>query len=60
MTGRRLRNGNLLVPRRAEAEDGTIGDGWEEITPEHPDYEPYLKDLERWESIQGKKTDYAD
>ena len=39
----RFPNGNLIVPRRAESEDGqTVGDGFEEIGPDHPDYEPWL------------------
>ena len=39
---KRLPNGKLLIPRRAEAEDGTIGDGMEEIGPDHPDYADWL------------------
>lgn len=38
----KLENGNLLIPRRAEADDGTIGDGQEEIGPDHPDYLTWL------------------
>ena len=35
----RLPNGNLLIPARAESDDGTvIGDGMIEIGPEHPDF----------------------
>jgi len=34
-----LPNGNLVVPRRVESEDGqTVGDGFEEIGPDHPEY----------------------
>ena len=35
----RLENGKLLVPKRAESEDGqTVGDTWVELPPDHPDY----------------------
>lgn len=38
-----LPNGNLVVPRRVESEDGqTVGDGFEEIGPDHPEYESWL------------------
>jgi hypothetical protein len=39
----------LMVPARAEHEDGTIGDGVMEILPGHPDYESYLAIVERIE-----------
>ena len=39
----KLPNGNLLVPRRAEGPNGEIGDGIEEIGPDHPDYEACLR-----------------
>jgi hypothetical protein len=35
---RKLANGNLLVPSRAEG-DGIVGDGVVEIGPDHPDSE---------------------
>jgi hypothetical protein len=38
MNAKVLPNGNLLVPQRAEADDGTVGDGMDEITPQHPEY----------------------
>jgi hypothetical protein len=39
----KLPNGNLIVPKRAESDDGAVvGDGFEEITPEHPDYQRWL------------------
>ncbi len=40
----RLPNGNLLVPLRAESEDGTGGDGMVEVeagTPEYEEWEPF-------------------
>ncbi len=37
-----LKNGNLLVPARVESADGIIGDGIQEIAPDHPDYERWL------------------
>ncbi len=38
MTARRLPDGRLEVPARAETEDGLIGDGMQTISPDHPDY----------------------
>jgi len=52
MEAERLPNGNLLVPARAEAEDGTIGDGMMEIGPEHPDFE-------RWQEFVEPEGDPA-
>jgi hypothetical protein len=34
-----LANGNLLVPEYAISEDGTLGEAYVEIGPEHSDYE---------------------
>ncbi len=42
MIVKKLPNGNLLVPKRAEGPDGIIGDGVEEIGPDNPDYEKWL------------------
>ncbi len=47
MNAKILANGKLLVPLRAEAGDGTIGDGMAEIDPQHPEYArwyEYLRD----------------
>ena len=33
-----LPNGNMRVPRRAESEEGVIGDGSEELSPDSEDY----------------------
>jgi hypothetical protein len=50
MNVRKLPNGNLIVLRRAEGPGGIIGDGAEEIGPDHPDYQDYLAWYERfWE-----------
>lgn len=46
MIVKRLDNGNLLVPVRAESEDGTIGDGVREIGPDHPDYSGWVRWIE--------------
>ena len=51
---RRLPNGNLLVPQRAEAADGTIGDAWFEIAKDHPDYARNNAWLERMEKAYTK------
>jgi hypothetical protein len=45
---KRLRNGNLLVPARADSDDGgVIGDGMVEIGPDDPDYDEWVRELER-------------
>ena len=39
----KLGNGNLLIPKRAEDEEGKIiGDGMVEITPDDTDYDKWL------------------
>ena len=47
MNSKRLPDGNILIPIRAEDESGkTIGDAMIEIGPDHPDYkawDEYLK-----------------
>ncbi len=47
----KLPNGNLLVPRRAEGPGGIIGDGVEEIGPDHPAYEGWIAWIRRGEEI---------
>jgi hypothetical protein len=42
MYARKLPNGDLLVPVRAESEDGTLGDALAAIGPSHPDYAAWL------------------
>ncbi len=42
MKAKRLANGRLLIPMRAESSDGTLGDGMVEIGPAHPDYAEWL------------------
>jgi len=42
---RLLPNGNVLVFARAEAEDGTVGDGSFEVEPDSPEYERYAAEL---------------
>jgi hypothetical protein len=44
---KRLSNGNLLVPARAESDEGVIGDGMVEIGPDDPDYDEWVRQLER-------------
>jgi hypothetical protein len=45
MQAKRLPNGKLRVPKRAESEDGTIGDGLVDIGPDDPLYEVWDKYL---------------
>jgi hypothetical protein len=43
-----LVDGKVMVPKRAKAADGTIGDaGWEEIQPDDPEYSKWLAAIER-------------
>jgi hypothetical protein len=44
---RRLENGNLLVPARAEG-DGVVGDGAVELAPGDPQYDEWVEWLERF------------
>ncbi len=45
MHAKLLPSGKLLVPLRAEAADGTVGDGMAEIDRMHPDYARWLEYL---------------
>jgi len=52
----KLANGNLVVPVRAESEDGTtIGDGLAEIGPDHPDFAKWVTDMKRLEDLELTK-----
>jgi hypothetical protein len=42
MYARKLPNGDLLVPVRAESEDGVLGDALAVLDPNHPDYAAWL------------------
>ncbi len=42
MTVKKLDNGNLLVPRRAEGEDGMLGDSMVEIGPDDSEYAAWI------------------
>jgi hypothetical protein len=62
MEPKRLKNGNLLVPMRAESSDGTIGDAMIEIKPEDPSYDKWAKymrsqQLEQLKSLKALKDD---
>lgn len=46
MRPKRLPNGNLLVPVRLEAEDGTLGDGVVEIDHSDPEFEAWERELD--------------
>lgn len=43
---KKLPNGKLLVPRRAEGPGGMIGDGLVEIGPDDPEYADWLAWIE--------------
>jgi len=37
-------DGTWMVPARVESEDGqTIGHGWQELTPDHPQYRDWVQ-----------------
>jgi hypothetical protein len=52
MTPKRLENGNLLVPARAEGPDGVIGDGVTEAEPGSELYRLWLPEVEKAERRQ--------
>lgn len=54
MEAKKLENGNLLVPIRAESE-GIIGDSMVEIGPDHPDYKVWLEWLDNQKQEQKNK-----
>jgi hypothetical protein len=37
-----IENGKVWIPMRAEADDGTVGDGWVELSPDDPTYPKVL------------------
>jgi len=41
-TAFKLKNGNLLIPKRFEESDGTVGDGFIEVEPGTKEYEQWL------------------
>ena len=47
MDAKKLPNGKLLVPRRAERPDGSHGDGMDEIGPDDPEYATWLDWIEK-------------
>lgn len=58
MNAKRLPNGNLRIPMRAESEDGRLeGDGFLEIDPTHPDYAEWERAIQRREEILSSIRD---
>lgn len=49
MKPQRLPDGKLWVPKRAESDDGTIGDGSAVIGADDPSYEAWSRYLDRIE-----------
>jgi hypothetical protein len=54
---RRLANGNLLVPKRAEGPDGLIGDGAEEVAPGTEEYRRWLPWIKPGEAGERQPDD---
>lgn len=56
IAAKRLENGNLLVPRRADTgeEGGPIGDALVEIGPDDPEYDAWLRAVERAEAREAE------
>ena len=54
MQPKRLPNGNLLVPKRAEG-DGWVGDGLVEIGPDDPEYKRWIDYLALLEKLAVNK-----
>lgn len=52
MFAKTLPNGNLLIPVRLEGDDGLIGEGMEEITPEDERFEEW-KDWTEDNGLRG-------
>lgn len=50
MNAQRLANGRLLIPVRAEF-GGILGDGVQEIGPDHPDYVAWLAEASKFATI---------
>jgi hypothetical protein len=59
MNVKRLPNGNLLVPMRAEGPNGIIGDGAVEIGPDHPSYASWEAWLQRVEQEENEVAEDA-
>jgi hypothetical protein len=55
MKPQRLPDGKLWVPKRAESEDGTIGDGSAVIGRDDPSYQGWSDYLDRIEDKDGAK-----
>lgn len=55
---RRLEDGRILIPKRAETEDGSaVGLGWVELTPAEPDYDDWIEYIDALDGGEG--TDWA-
>lgn len=42
-----LKNGNMIIPVRAEGANGELGDSAKEITPDDPEYQKWLPFAEK-------------
>lgn len=58
-TIKKLKNGSLLVPKRIEG-DGFIGDAFVEIKPDSNEYQKFLKEYEREQSLGFKEVESID
>lgn len=56
MTPVRLPNGNLRVPVGGKTEGGVCVDGWQEISPDHPDWAGWQRWLENNDPLPTADT----
>lgn len=57
----RLANGNLRVPRSAVSADGQVlGDAYEEIGPDDPDYDRYVSEAITEGELEERKRRWED
>jgi hypothetical protein len=56
----RLPDGRLRVPRTAVSDDGVIGDAYEEIGPDDPDYERLLGESVTEDELEERRRRWRD
>lgn len=54
MQAKRLSNGHILAPRRAEGPGGIIGDGLYDYAPGEPGFKTWDDYLKAWEAEESR------